>query len=129
MPEPEITDLRIVEAVRFVESNYARDLDFTNLAATLNLSPSRLRQLFKQQTSTSFGKYLRQVRMQRARHLLETSFLKIKQIAEQVGIGDTSHFVRDFEKQFGMSPAQYRKSRLIAQKKSSAGRIISTTEK
>ena len=122
--EQKITDFRVIEAVRFVESNYVRDLDFISLAATLNLSASRLRQLFKQQTGVSLGKYLRQVRMQQARHLLETSFLKIKQIAEQVGIGDTSHFVRDFEKQFGLSPAQYRKSHRPAQKKSAGERLI-----
>jgi len=108
MPEQKITDFRITEAVRLINSNLD-DLDFCNLAETLNLSPSRLRHLFKEQTGISFRKYLLQVRMTRARHLLETSFLTVKETAKRLGIGDASHFVRDFEKEFGLSPARYRK--------------------
>ena len=127
--EQEITDFRVVEVVRFVESNFAQDLDFNALAETLNLSASRLRQLFKEQTGVSFGKYLRQVRINRARHLLETSFLKIRKIAELVGIRDASHFVKDFEKEFDLSPAQYRKSYLSAKQKSASKRINPNNKK
>lgn len=109
MPEREITDFRITEAVRFIKSNFDVDLDFTGLAETLNLSASRLRYLFKQQTGVSFRKYLRQERMKRARRLLETSFLSVKETARRSGITDTSHFVKDFKKEFGLTPARYRK--------------------
>ena len=115
MPEQKITDFRITEAVRLINSNLD-DLDFCNLAETLNLSPSRLRHLFKEQTGISFRKYLLQVRMTRARHLLETSFLTVKETAKRLGIGDASHFVRDFEKEFGLSPARYRKRYHSAEK-------------
>jgi transcriptional regulator GlxA family with amidase domain len=46
--------------------------------------------------------------MERAAHLLENSFLMVKEISAIVGAGDVSHFVKDFEKQYGMSPARYR---------------------
>jgi hypothetical protein len=46
--------------------------------------------------------------MERARHLLETSFLSVKEIAHQVGLNDESHFVRDFKKAYGEPPTRYR---------------------
>ena len=53
-------------------------------------------------------RYLRQLRMERAKELLESSFLSVKEIAFQVGLNDESHFVRDFKSTYGYSPALYR---------------------
>ena len=53
-------------------------------------------------------RYLRQLRMEQAKHLLESSFLSVKEIAFQVGLNDESHFVRDFKSTYGYSPALYR---------------------
>ena len=114
MPESKVKDIRILRAISLVNSKFNRDIDFNALAETLNLSPSRLRHLFKAETGMSFRKYLRVVRMRQAKHLLESSLLSVNEIAEQVGIGDNSHFVREFEKQHGISPGKYRKKRLSA---------------
>lgn len=46
--------------------------------------------------------------MERAKDLLESSFLSVKEIAFQVGLNDESHFVRDFKSTYGFSPALYR---------------------
>ena len=53
-------------------------------------------------------RYLRLLRMERAKVLLESSFLSVKEIAFQVGLNDESHFVRDFKSTYGFSPALYR---------------------
>ena len=53
-------------------------------------------------------RYLRLLRMERAKELLESSFLSVKEIAHQVGLNDESHFVRDFKATYGFSPALYR---------------------
>lgn len=79
------------------------------LAASVNLSPSRLAHLFKAETGIPFSRYLRDRRMHRAKQLLEGTFLSIKEIAYQVGVHDESHFVRDFKKLYGVRPTQWRK--------------------
>jgi AraC family transcriptional regulator of arabinose operon len=109
MPKRKVKDIRILTAVKLVNAKFDQALDFKSLAENLNLSPSRLRHLFKTETGTSFVKYLRLVRMRWAKHLLETGFLAIKEISKRVGIADVTHFVRDFEKEFGLSPDRYRK--------------------
>ena len=53
-------------------------------------------------------KYLKLLRMEKAKHLLETTFLSVKEITYRVGINDDSHFVRDFKKAYGTAPTQYR---------------------
>lgn len=52
--------------------------------------------------------YLKVLRIERAKHLLETSFLSIKEITHIIGLNDESHFVRDFKKIYGVPPTLYR---------------------
>ena len=53
--------------------------------------------------------HLKDVRMRRAENLLRTSFLSIKQIADEAGHISSSHFSREFKKVFGVSPTTYRR--------------------
>lgn len=67
----------------------------------------------KRHTGMSPLEYLRHVRMERARRLLEQSEeLTVRQIAEMVCIPDPNYFSRMFRKETGMSPAAYRKRRI-----------------
>lgn len=84
-------------------------LAITLLAGSLNLSPSRLRHLFKAETGLSLKRCLIQSRLESSRVLLETSLLSVKQIAVKVGYLHMSHFVRDFRRTYNVSPTQYRK--------------------
>jgi len=46
--------------------------------------------------------------MKQAKELLETSYLSVKEVMVQVGVTDESHFVRDFKRSYGYTPAKYR---------------------
>jgi transcriptional regulator GlxA family with amidase domain len=126
MPNRKVKDIRIARTIRLIESNFAEDIDFNSLAESLNLSAPRLRQLFKEQTGMPFRKYLRLIRMKKAQYLLETTFFTVKEIAKQVGIHDSSNFVKDFEKQFGLSPTKYRNIHLPRKEKAASANYIST---
>ena len=84
------------------------ELSLTEFAQCVNLSVWRLCHIFKSDVGLPPIKYLRLLRMERAKGLLETSFLSVKEIAFQVGLNDESHFVRDFKSTYGFSPAIYR---------------------
>lgn len=99
---------RIHRAIRLMTTDLHRDIQMDKLAQSLNLSASRLRHLFKDETGVSLKQYLKEQRMQKARELLQTTFLNIKEVMLKVGVKDESHFVRDFKKRFGLSPSQYR---------------------
>ncbi len=84
------------------------ELSLSDLAQSVNLSVWRLSHIFKSDVGVPPIKYLRLLRMERAKKLLESSFLSVKEIAYQVGLNDESHFVRDFKSTYGSSPACYR---------------------
>ena len=84
------------------------ELSLGQFAQSVNLSVWRLCHIFKSDVGMPPIKYLRLLRMERAKGLLESSFLSVKEIAFQVGLNDESHFVRDFKSTYGFSPAIYR---------------------
>lgn len=84
------------------------ELSLGEFAQSVNLSVWRLCHIFKSDVGMPPIRYLRLLRMERAKGLLESSFLSVKEIAFQVGLNDESHFVRDFKSTYGFSPALYR---------------------
>ena len=84
------------------------ELTLTEFAHSVNLSVWRLSHIFKSDVGMPPIKYLKLLRMERAKGLLESSFLSVKEIAFQVGLNDESHFVRDFKSTYGYSPTTYR---------------------
>lgn len=110
VPYAGIPNQRVRIVIEFMTANLHRRIRLDELAKVANLSPSHLSHIFKTQTGLSPGEYLRTVRMEKARHLLATSLLSIKQIMAIAGYNSKSHFVRHFKKSFGVAPSEYRKS-------------------
>jgi transcriptional regulator GlxA family with amidase domain len=101
-------DPRVRTVVILIEADLCRETALTALAHIVNLSPSHLRHLFKAETGLTPAQYLKRLRMEKAKQLLETTFLSVKVIASQVGIHNLSHFAQDFKKAHGLTPAQHR---------------------
>ena len=103
-------DRRIELITSKIKANTAASWDIPALAALVNLSPSRFRHLFKQETGTTPAQYLKEFRLRRAEKMLRTTFLSVKQIVKKVGLGSNSHFVHDFRRIHGMTPTSYRRT-------------------
>ncbi len=95
-------------AVDFMNANLHRKLSLAELARSVNISRSHLCYLFKTEKGISPGQYLTMLRMQKARDLLATTPLSVKQIMIEVGYDDKSRFACHFKKTYGLSPSQYR---------------------
>ena len=102
-------DRRIELVIAEIESDVARAWETAELAALVNLSASRFRHLFKEETGVSVGLYLRERRLERAELLLRTTFLSIKEVMSEAGVSSMSHFVSYFKERYGVSPSGYRK--------------------
>lgn len=102
-------DQRVRIVASLIEENLDRPWPATRLASVVGLSPTHLRRLFRRETGVSLSQYGRKLRMTEACRLLQETFLSVKQVAARAGAGDVSHFVRSFEKTYGMSPARYRR--------------------
>jgi transcriptional regulator GlxA family with amidase domain len=101
-------DKRVEKIIEMMRENVGGELSLNEFAQSVNLSVWRLCHIFKSDVGMPPIRYLRLLRMQRAKDLLESSFLSVKEIAFQVGLNDESHFVRDFKSTYGFSPAHYR---------------------
>jgi AraC family transcriptional regulator of arabinose operon len=101
-------DTRVRQAIDLLSEDLSLDVDIEALARSVNLSSSRLRHLFKDETGVTPAQYLKRLRLERARELIDGSFLRLKEVMPQVGISDESHFVRDFKKKHGLPPIKYR---------------------
>lgn len=101
-------DKRVEKILEMMRADVRGELSLTQFAHSVNLSVWRLSHIFKSDVGMPPIKYLKLLRMERAKGLLESSFLSVKEIAFQVGLNDESHFVRDFKSTYGHSPTSYR---------------------
>ena len=102
---------RIQTVIDFMDANLHRKIPLTELAEIASVSQSHLSRLFNLHTGLSPGDYLIKLRMEKARHLLVTSFLSIKQVMATLGYGPSSraNFVEQFKRYFDHTPSEYRK--------------------
>jgi transcriptional regulator GlxA family with amidase domain len=103
-----VVDRRITWAVEHMQQHLAEPLPIPELAARVNLSPSRFRDLFSAQTGLGPVQYLQRLRLRRARLLIERTFLSVKEVMALVGYNDPSHFSREFRRFHGIAPSALR---------------------
>lgn len=101
-------DQRVEKVLQVMRDDLGAELSLAGLAHSVNLSVWRLSHIFRSEVGISPIQYLKVLRIEKAKHLLETSFLSVKEITHLVGLNDESHFVRDFKKAYGLSPTPYR---------------------
>lgn len=105
---------REAEAVRLVKEylheQYNQNISLEDLAKAANLSQFHLVRVFQKATGLPPHSYLTQLRINRAKKLLESP-LSLSQIAIDTGFTDQSHFTRYFKRTVGVSPGQYRAQR------------------
>jgi AraC-like DNA-binding protein len=84
-------------------------IDFRGLAASLGLSYTVFRRLFQKETGHAPLEYQLEIRISRARVLLEQTDLSVTEIALQTGFANVFYFSKMFSKRTGQTPSAYRK--------------------
>ena len=112
----EVTKVKAYIQHHYNEKNIAAE----ELASMVYLSPGYLSAVFKEETGVTLNRYIREVRMNKARELLEGTNMKIAQIAKEVGFSNSSYFCRSFREFFGCSPESCRKGKVTDEEASSA---------
>jgi transcriptional regulator GlxA family with amidase domain len=107
-------DQRVQVVIARIDQDLHCEFSLEDLARFVNLSSSRVRHLFKTETGLSFAQYLKARRLEKAKELVETTFLNMKQVMNMVGLRDKGHFAKDFKKVFGVTPAHHRARTLTA---------------
>jgi transcriptional regulator GlxA family with amidase domain len=100
---------RIRPALQHIISNYASAIAVDDLAELCHLSPAQFRRLFTSAMGASPQSYLTSIRINHAEQLLQSSNIKIVDVAEKVGFGTLSSFNRAFLLARGYRPKDVRK--------------------
>jgi AraC family transcriptional regulator len=103
---------RVVEAIRLVESGAARRVELKEMAATAGMSKYHFLRVFRRLTGVTPHQYLISARLRRAALALSSSRHPVIAVALDSGFGDLSTFNKTFRAAFGLTPTQYRASRL-----------------
>lgn len=94
----------------YIDTHYGEDLDLVSLAEKVYLSPQYLSTLFKRVTGWGINKYIKTIRMEKAKDLLENTNIKVVDLCTAVGFRNLSYFCQNFREFYGETPEQYRKS-------------------
>lgn len=79
-----------------------------DLATAANMSPTKLKTLFRQIFGNTIFRYYQEFRMKEAARLLKDEKLSVSEVGYQLGFSNLSHFSRVFEEHIGMKPKKYR---------------------
>ena len=97
-------------ACLYIEENFDRLITRDTVAAHLRISPNYFSRVFREQGATTFSDYLTQVRIGKAKFMLEKYDLPLSQIAQRCGFNDFNYFYKVFKKVVGRTPTEYRNS-------------------
>lgn len=111
MPFMNRLDSEILEKLtRYIENNISNsDFSLETVYKELGVSKTRLHRIVKDNTQLSTTLYIRHVRLEKSKALLDDSNLRITEIASLVGIDSPQNFSKYFIQAYGLSPTEYRK--------------------
>ena len=100
----------LADTRRYMEEHLDEPLTISTLSRRACLSATTFKAGFRRLYGLPVHAWLRQRRMERAAELLRSSSLSVLGVAQSVGYGSASQFTAAFRRQYGVTPAQYRKN-------------------
>jgi AraC-like DNA-binding protein len=99
----------VKQIINFLNEHYQEKISLEQIAQNMYLSTFYISKIFKSETGDTPINYLIELRMEKARSLMEyDGAISIQNVASLVGYDDVYHFSKLFKKHFGVSPSQYR---------------------
>ena len=96
---------------KYIAQNlHSPELNRTLIASTFFMNPEYLSYLFHKKSGQSLNSYILGERLALAQKLLATSHMSLQEISSCVGFSSTQYFHKQFKKEIGMTPQQYRLS-------------------
>ena len=106
--EPSLDHDLVQQVKTHIQSHLGGDLSIDQIAQSLYVGRTRLCLAFKRETGTSLARYIREQRMDRARHLLSSTTEDIARIGRRVGYTRPSSFSAAFTRETGAAPITWR---------------------
>ena len=102
----------ITNALTYINLNYQKSINLSELASIAGYSKSRFSHLFSELTGTTPIKYQNDIRLKVAYEMLSTQKLKVAYVAEMCGFDNPLYFSRLFAKKYGIPPSSVYKTNI-----------------
>ncbi len=99
----------ITKILDIIDADLSQDLSLNAVASRLSLNPSYVSRLFKQFVGKTFVEFVTSRRIEQGKLLLETTDMKVGDVATSVGYQNSYYFIKLFKEATGMTPGEYRK--------------------
>lgn len=99
----------VTQTIQFMEEHYQEEISLQEVADQLGVTPQHLSKLFKKETGKNYIDWLTHLRIEKAKEILLTGKVSIREVGYLVGIQDPNYFSRLFKKNVGVSPSEYLK--------------------
>ena len=107
------SNTHVTRALDYITRNYMKPIRLKDIAREVGLSPYRLAHVVKEHSGKTLLQMIIHSRVQNAIQLLGNTDKSCTEIAYEVGFNDQSYFIRHFKRLTGVTPARYRRTRLI----------------
>lgn len=101
-------DMDIAKVQDWIEEHHQESLSIDGVAEQFGLSATGLKRRLKKATDLSFTQYLQAVRVEKAKKLLLSTSMSVREISYAVGYENQSFFIRIFKKITDTTPSRYR---------------------
>jgi len=103
-----VTDSRLKPMLEWLSGNLDKPVTVADMAEEAAMSVRNFSRLFIKETGLSPAKFLEKSRLEAAVVAMEQKSLPLKTVAKRCGFSDVNHFRRAFQRQYGVSPQDFR---------------------
>lgn len=96
------------KALDYMDDHLHETIQIKDIANWIGINHTYLEKLFKQEMGITIGKYIKQQKIKEAKNLLVYTDSGCSEIAQYLAFASGSHFAKDFKRETGMTPIQYR---------------------
>jgi len=96
------------KVLAFIESHLNDNVTIDDLARIVHFHPNYFIKFFRDHLGCSPMQYINRLRLEKAKHLLKTTDLTVKEIADAIGFNDAGYFSKVFKRYAGFSPQEFR---------------------
>ena len=108
-PKGRRPDRSMRRAVAYIRDHFTENLSLSRVARVAGFAPGYFRSCSLAPKKTTFHRYVRQLRIERAKHMLTATELTAERVGRLVGFATRSRFHVAFRESAGMAPLEYRR--------------------